>query len=107
MQKNSTVKTSSKIHFTVVRNTIYGFLRKNTKISVCNGFACLYNKVIFDAKMIRDFIRCIIENTNPPIDVEMGIKISLPGIIANESAKQGGTLLKVPGLEELITPPVV
>lgn len=60
-----------------------------------------------DAKMIRDFIRCIIENTNPPIDVEMGIKISLPGIIANESAKQGGTLLKVPGLEEIITPPVV
>ncbi|MBO5091043.1 MAG: hypothetical protein J6C61_00995, partial [Clostridia bacterium] len=55
-----------------------------------------------DAKMIRDFIRCIIENTNPPIDVEMGIKISLPGIIANESAKQGGTLLKVPRLEELL-----
>jgi predicted dehydrogenase len=49
-----------------------------------------------DAKMIRDFIKCIIEDTDPPIDVEMGIRISLPGIIANESAKRGGELLQIP-----------
>lgn len=49
-----------------------------------------------DAKMIRDFIKCIIDDTNPPIDVDMGIRISLPGIIANESAKRGGELLKIP-----------
>ena len=55
-----------------------------------------------DAKMIRDFIRCIIDDTDPPIDVEMGIKISLPGIIANESAKRGGELLKIPQITDLI-----
>ena len=49
-----------------------------------------------DAKMIRDFIKCIIEDTEPPIDVDMGIRISLPGIIATESAKRGGALLEIP-----------
>lgn len=52
-----------------------------------------------DAKMIRDFIKCIIEDTEPPIDVEMGIRISLPGIIANESAKRGGELLEIPDIK--------
>ena len=49
-----------------------------------------------DAKMIRDFIKCIIDDTDPPIDVDMGIRISLPGIIANESAKRGGELMEIP-----------
>ena len=49
-----------------------------------------------DARMLRDFIKCVIEDTDPPIDVDMGIRISLPGIIANESAKQGGALLEIP-----------
>lgn len=49
-----------------------------------------------DAKMIRDFIKCIIEDTDPPIDIDMGIRISLPGIIAAESAKRGGELLQIP-----------
>lgn len=49
-----------------------------------------------DARMIRDFIKCIIEDTKPPIDVDMGIRISLPGIIANESARLGGALLEIP-----------
>lgn len=49
-----------------------------------------------DALMIRDFIKCLVEDTVPPIDVDMGIKISLPGIIARESSKRGGELLKIP-----------
>ena len=49
-----------------------------------------------DAIMMRDFIKCIVEDTEPPIDVDMGIRISLPGIIANESAKRGGELLEIP-----------
>ena len=49
-----------------------------------------------DGTMMRDFIRCIIEDTKSPIDVDMGIKISLPGIIAAESAKRGGELLEIP-----------
>lgn len=55
-----------------------------------------------DAKMIRDFIRCIIEDTDPPIDVDMGIRISLPGIIANESAKRGGELMEIPTIDDLL-----
>lgn len=54
-----------------------------------------------DAKMIREFIKCIIDDTDPPIDVDMGIRISLPGIIANESAKRGGELLEIPKLYEV------
>ena len=49
-----------------------------------------------DGTMMRDFIRCIIEDTKPPIDVEIGIRMSLPGIIANESAKRGGELMEIP-----------
>ncbi|MBQ7225396.1 MAG: Gfo/Idh/MocA family oxidoreductase [Clostridia bacterium] len=55
-----------------------------------------------DAMMIRDFIKCIIEDTAPPIDVDMGIRISLPGIIANESAKRGGELMKIPQIDDLL-----
>lgn len=53
-----------------------------------------------DAKMLREFIKCIIDDTDPPIDVDMGIRISLPGIIANESALRGGELLEIPKLYE-------
>jgi predicted dehydrogenase len=49
-----------------------------------------------DAKMVRDFIKCILNDTKPPIDVDMAIRISLPGIIAHESAVQGGTALEIP-----------
>jgi len=49
-----------------------------------------------DKKMLRDFIRCIVEDTPPPIDVDMGIRMSLPGVIADVSARQGGALLEIP-----------
>lgn len=49
-----------------------------------------------DKKMLMDFVKCIIEDTEPPIDVDLGIKMSLPGIIAHESAMQGGTALEIP-----------
>ena len=49
-----------------------------------------------DKKMVLDFVKCILEDTKPPIDVDMGINISLPGIIATESARQGGVLLEIP-----------
>ena len=51
-----------------------------------------------DAKMLRDFIRCIIEDTDPPLDVDDGIRMSLPGIIANESALRGGETLEIPDI---------
>ena len=49
-----------------------------------------------DKKMVLDFVKCILEDTKPPIDVDMGIAISLPGIIAAESARQAGVLLEIP-----------
>ncbi len=52
-----------------------------------------------DTLMIRDFIKCIVEDTKPPIDVDMGIRISLPGIIARDSSKRGGELLEIPAID--------
>lgn len=49
-----------------------------------------------DLKMMRDFARCIIEDTPSPIDVDMAINISLPGIIAAQSAEMGGMPLRIP-----------
>ena len=46
--------------------------------------------------MLLDFARCIIEDTPSPIDVDMGIRMTLPGIIAHESALQGGVPLEIP-----------
>ena len=54
-----------------------------------------------DQKMMRAFVDCIVNNTKPPDDVELGIKMSLPGIIAHESAKNGGKPLNVPQYDEL------
>lgn len=53
-----------------------------------------------DVKMMRDFIRCIIEDTEPPIGVDEGLRMSLPGIYAHQSAVQGGALVEIPDLEE-------
>ena len=52
-----------------------------------------------DGKMVRDFIRCIIEDTEPVLNVDFGIRMSLPGIIAHESALQGGALMEIPEIE--------
>lgn len=49
-----------------------------------------------DKKMMMDFIRCIREDTKPPIDVDMGIRMAIPGIIAAQSSAQGGALLEIP-----------
>jgi len=49
-----------------------------------------------DKKMMEAFIKCIIEDTEPPIDVDMGINMAIPGVIADESSKQGGALLEIP-----------
>lgn len=82
-----------------VPNTFEKYFEIPVKLSETDD---VYGHGGVDAKMIRDFIRCIIDDTDPPIDVEMGIKISLPGIIANESAKRGGELLKIPQITDLI-----
>lgn len=49
-----------------------------------------------DAKMLLEFIRCIREKEKPTLDVDFGIRISLPGIIAENSYKNGNASLKIP-----------
>ena len=49
-----------------------------------------------DKKMMLDFVKCIIEDTEPPIDVDLGIQMTIPGIIAAESSDLGGALLEIP-----------
>jgi len=55
-----------------------------------------------DAKMLHAFIDCIINNKKSPLDIEFGINISLPGILAEQSIKEGGKLMKMPDMSEFI-----
>lgn len=47
-----------------------------------------------------EFIRSIIENRRPLIDIAMGLNLSVPGFIAHQSALKDGELLKVPVFEK-------
>lgn len=49
-----------------------------------------------DAKMVKDFIKCLAENKKPVLDVDFAIHMSLPGILAHESAVQGGIPIDMP-----------
>jgi predicted dehydrogenase len=46
--------------------------------------------------MVRDFISAIQNGTKPPIDVVRAVDFTIPGLIAHESAMQGGVWLDVP-----------
>ncbi|MEW6356768.1 MAG: Gfo/Idh/MocA family oxidoreductase [Planctomycetota bacterium] len=48
--------------------------------------------------MIGDFVRCILDDTKPAIDVYEGMDYTLPGICAHLSARQGGQAVEVPDL---------
>ena len=52
-----------------------------------------------DTKMMNEFISSIIEDRKPAIDVDMGIRMSIPGILAHESALQGGVAIEIPDLQ--------
>ena len=49
-----------------------------------------------DKRMFLDFARCVLEHDRPRLDVDKAIRISLPGVIAHESAVLGGALLEIP-----------
>lgn len=49
-----------------------------------------------DKKMMMAFLDCVINDKKPPIDVDMGIRITLPGIIAHESSTKGGAVMEIP-----------
>jgi hypothetical protein len=46
--------------------------------------------------MCNDFVRCILDDTKPAIDVYEGLDMTLPGICAHLSAEQGGAPVEVP-----------
>ena len=49
--------------------------------------------------MIRDFLESVKNGTRPPIDVVKSCDMTIPGIIAHESAMKGGEWLDVPLME--------
>jgi len=54
-----------------------------------------------DPRMVAEFIDAVIEGRKPELGVEFGIKVSLPGLIADESAKNGGIPMRMPTIDEL------
>lgn len=54
-----------------------------------------------DRKMMRAFIECIKNDTPSPIDVDLAIRMSLPGIYAHESALLNGAPVDIPDYDEL------
>ena len=51
-----------------------------------------------DLKTARHFVRAALAGGPVPIDVYRAIEYSLPGIVANRSAEQGGAPLPIPDL---------
>lgn len=54
-----------------------------------------------DGKMMRAFIDCVINDTKPPIDINLAINMSLPGILADESGQKNGVPIEIPDASEL------
>lgn len=48
--------------------------------------------------LARDFIRSVLDDTKPPIDVFEAVKYTLPGICAAMSIKEGGKKIEIPKL---------
>lgn len=49
-----------------------------------------------DPRMVKEFIRCIKEDKQPVLDVDFAVKMTLPGILAHESAVHGGSAMEIP-----------
>lgn len=48
-----------------------------------------------DTQMMKAFAKCIIEDTKSPIDVDMGIQMSIAGLYAQESVEKGGMPVEI------------
>ena len=51
-----------------------------------------------DRRMMQDFLRCVTEKKTPKLDVNFAIRMSLPGILAHESAQNGGIPIEIPNI---------
>ena len=47
-------------------------------------------------QLTHDFIGCILENKKPWLDVSLSLNLSVPGIIAHQSALKNGKTMKIP-----------
>jgi len=52
--------------------------------------------------MLQDFLKSIEEGSAPPIDVHTAMDYSLPGVLAAQSAEQGGAALAVPDTRDWV-----
>ena len=50
--------------------------------------------------MVDGFVRCMLDDTKPPIDVYEAMDWTLPGICAHISAEAGGEPVEVPNPRE-------
>lgn len=46
--------------------------------------------------LMNEFVTAILQNRNPLIDIAMALNLTVPGIVAHESALKNGELLKIP-----------
>ena len=53
-----------------------------------------------DAQMVADFVEAVLTGGPPPIDVYMGLDMTLPGILAFRSAYEGNVPLVVPNFRD-------
>ena len=53
-----------------------------------------------DRKQVRAFLDAIINDTEPPINVDLGIRMALPGIFAHESYLNGGSAVEIPDVAD-------
>jgi predicted dehydrogenase len=49
--------------------------------------------------LTHEFIASLVEKRRPAIDIHEALALTVPGIIANESAKRGGERLKIPSFD--------
>ena len=52
--------------------------------------------------MVDEFITSIVQDRPPPLDAHRSMDFVLPGVIAHESALQGGVRLPVPDTREWV-----
>ncbi len=55
-----------------------------------------------DMRMLNDFVDCLVKDRKPKLDLEYGINISIPGLLAHLSAEQGGKPFKMPTIDEIM-----
>jgi hypothetical protein len=45
---------------------------------------------------MNEFVAAILQNRTPLVDVAMALNLTIPGIVAHQSALKNGELLKIP-----------